>query len=368
VQNAFPSLRLGHENASETTDRAIEMLQETSGGTFFLWVHYLDPHWTYWAPEPYRSAADTEPGAPFTLYDDVRSGRLPIGKMIHHNEMAAPELERVRSLYAGEVAYVDAEVGRLVDAALVGPRAGSTYIVFTSDHGESVGEQGYFFSHGDLVNEASIRVPMIIRPPGGAVRRSVATPASLVDLAPTLLELAGASIPSKVQGTSLARLMTPSEAGESAARPHPIFGESDLSYLSENPLPTIPGEAGKLRFIRTGPYKLVRVPRDHAAARRLDPALGSASAGRRNSLGFEEATRLGPSAPDLVSLYDLSTDPGETRDLSAEEPERLAAMLHALDGWLSAFSGLPGSERTGSQELLDGLRSLGYVDPGGGGS
>jgi arylsulfatase A-like enzyme len=367
--NRFEALRMGREDAAETTDRALEALAEVGGAPYFLWVHYLDPHWIYWAPEPHRSAADARPGEPFRLYDDVRSGRVKIGEMIHRNAMSREEVERVRSLYAGEVSYIDAEVGRLLDAALAGAGARSTLVVFTSDHGESLGEHGYFFSHGDQVHEPSLRVPLIVRPPAGGAGKVVREPVGLVDVMPTALEILGAPIPARIQGislTSLAGADGGAGGGPAAAAARVLFGESDLSYLAENPLLTIPGEAGKMRSIRSGSLKLVRIPRDVEAARRVDPDLGASNAGRRNALGFEEATRLGPSGPDVVALYDLAADPAETRDLAPEEPARSAALLEALDAWVRASAGPPGAEREGSRELLEGLRSLGYVDPGGG--
>lgn len=363
--NRFPSLRSGREDATETTDRAIRELARLSGRPYFLWVHYLDPHWTYWAPQPYRDEADTAAEASFTLYDDVRRGSLPIGEMIHHNRMDPADVARVRSLYAGEVAYMDAQVGRLVDAALSLPQAGSTLVVFTADHGESLGEHDYFFSHGDLVDEPGMRVPLIVRLPGGKTRAIIGAPVSLVDVMPTFLELMGAPIPSRIQGRSLGPMIHGEmNAAYENSQNHMVFGESDLSYLGTNPWPTIPGEAGKLRSVWAGRYKLVRIPHDHDRARALDPELGSGSAGRVNAFGFEEATRLGGSSPDVVRLFDLASDPSELDDIAGKEPERTAEMGRALDAWLSTMAGRESAERSGSRELLEGLKSLGYVDPG----
>jgi len=364
--NRSAELRIGDETATETTDRAIRTLGRAESRPYFLWVHYLDPHWIYWAPEPYRSETDTEPGLAPDVYDAVRTGRARIGEVIHRNTMKAEEISRINSLYAGEVTYVDHEVGRLLDRALGGPRGSSTVVIFTADHGESLGEHDYYFSHGDLVHEASMRVPLLIRSAGEDRGRAIGTPASLVDIVPTALELLGTHIPAEISGRSLTRSMSfdLGEIGEGPRRP--IFGESDLSYLAEDPYLTIPGEAGKMRFIREGRYKLVRTPHDVEAARLLDPELGEETHGLENAFGFAEATKLGPSRPDEISLFDLSVDPGETADISADEPEVTQALVRTLNEWLAGTVRMEAGSRQAGEELLDTLKSLGYVDSGGG--
>ncbi|MBW2241953.1 MAG: sulfatase-like hydrolase/transferase [Deltaproteobacteria bacterium] len=142
--------------AKEVTDRALAWLKGTHD-PFFLWVHYYDPHAAYEPPEPW---AGRFPGRP----------------------------------YAGEIAYVDAELGRL----LAGARAlghEPSIVAATSDHGESLGEHGER-THSILVYDSVLRVPLILSGPGipsgsvasGLVEKGVV---SLVDLAPTLVNLAG---------------------------------------------------------------------------------------------------------------------------------------------------------------------------------
>jgi arylsulfatase A-like enzyme len=93
-----------------------------------------------------------------------------------------------RAQYAGEVEYVDAEIGRLL--AALGERGPDTVVVFVADHGESIGENDFWFTHGRYLSEALVRVPLILRAPGltPGVRDDVA---GLLDLAPTLLALLG---------------------------------------------------------------------------------------------------------------------------------------------------------------------------------
>lgn len=361
--NRFPYLLIGKETAVETTDRAISMLQVLAGHPFFLWVHYLDPHWTYQPPQPIRDAVDPRPGEHVAIYEDVREGRVKIGDMIHHNSMTPDELERLRALYAGEVRYIDREVDRLLEAVAESAGAKGAVVVFTADHGESLGEHSYYFSHGDLVYEPTMRVPLIISLPGVEQGREISVPVSLVDLFPTLLRILDVEPPDSVQGRNLAHLMSNHEPSPEALTA-PVFGESDLSYLEQNPHLTIPGEAGKMRFIRSGTFKLVKTPRDHEKARRISPALGEGRE-RLAAWGFEEKTRLGESGADLVELYDLASDPGETTDISEAAPDLATAMLNELDKWTIATMARRSKRLGVSRDLLETMRTLGYLDSGG---
>ena len=362
ILNRFPALRITAETASAVTDRAVAALDELSGRPYFLWVHYLDPHWPYQPPEPWMGQTDTMPAAPLTIYDDLRTGKVNIGEMIHDNKMPPAEVERLASLYAGETNYLDGEVGRLIEA--VGSSAGSssTIIVFTSDHGESLGEHRYYFSHGDQVYQPSMRVPLIIQVPGAGAR-TIESPVGLADITPTILDLARIPLPSELDGVSILPRVTPETAAAHAGDAHGfLFGESDISYLKENPWVTIPGEAGKVRYVRQGPWKLVRYPRDIAAARRFDETLGTVNEGLVTPLGSNETTKLGVSSPDIIELFDLGADPSELNDLSKKEAARATAMTHALDAWLISRLAPAGSQRPDEKELLEQLKSLGYVN------
>jgi len=362
--NRFDATRPFPELADTTTNRAIDMLRRVENRPFFLWVHYLDPHWTYDPPEPFRAQVDPSPGEPIAVYDDIDAGRVKIGDVIHHNAMPPEEVERLNALYAGEVRFLDDQLKRLLDAVAASPAASRTLIVVTADHGESLGEHDYWFSHGDRVYQPSLHVPLIIHLPGQEKGRRILEPVSLIDIAPTLLDMFGLGDHAGHDGRSLAGLLVPGgDAPAEDAEPHELYAESDLSYLPQNPLPTIPGEAGKLRAMRLGRYKLILVPHDHARARRLDPGLGARDAGKRTVLGFKERTTLGPSAPDVYELYDLREDPGETRDLSTVEPELTRLLADRLDAFLRNAIGDASSDRKKKdKDLLETLKSLGYIE------
>ncbi|HZE88119.1 MAG TPA: sulfatase-like hydrolase/transferase, partial [Verrucomicrobiae bacterium] len=365
--NRFETLKYGHETGDETTDRAVRVLAALGDRPWFLWVHYLDPHWPYWPPEPWRSRADTEPGTPFTLYDDVGSNRIPIADLMYRNALPAATVSRAVSLYAGEVSYTDYQVGRLLDALAAAGKRERTLVVITADHGEALGEHGYFFSHGAQVYEPSIRIPLVVIPPSGGAGRTVPTPVSLVDLFPTVLEMAGVPVPASVDGRSLAPYLRGDPVELPAAGREPVYSESDLAYHRDNPFTTIPGEAGKIREVRLGDLKLVRFPRDVAAAKRIDPALGSGNAGLRNPLGLPEMTKVGASSPDVWELFDLANDPLERRNLYDASSPGAARLRIALEA--RAVAAGPGETvpADDQRELLHGLESLGYIDRGGDG-
>jgi arylsulfatase A-like enzyme len=165
-------------NAAEVTDRALAWIARPGSGPWFLWVHYFDPH------HPYQ----TPPGAP-------HFGDRPID---HHD---------------AEIAHVDAQLGRLL-AGL----GGATLVVVTADHGEAFGERGVSF-HGKNLHEEQTRVPLVIATVGDSPRapRALATPVSLVDVAPTVLDLAGVALPTGMNGRSLAAAVL--GTGPAPARP-----------------------------------------------------------------------------------------------------------------------------------------------------
>src|SRR4051794_28678209 len=109
--------------ANETTDHALAWLAQQKGGPFFLWVHYYDPHYPYTPPEAYRAKFAQQP-------------------------------------YYGEVAFMDAELGRLV-SSIKGPLA----IVIAGDHGEGLGDHGEM-QHGNLMYQSTMHVPLLLIAPG----------------------------------------------------------------------------------------------------------------------------------------------------------------------------------------------------------
>ncbi len=183
--------------ARQTTERALAWLARAEE-PFFLWVHYQDPHGPYDPPDGYADtfAPERDPDEPPLprLESSLATGGIPAYQ-------ALPGLTRAseyRARYADEIRYADHWIGEL----LASPRLRDAIVVFTADHGESLGEGGHYFMHGTTTLPPEAHVPLLVRAPGVAPAR-IATTVSHVDIAPTILELAGVPAPSGMRGVAL---------------------------------------------------------------------------------------------------------------------------------------------------------------------
>jgi arylsulfatase A-like enzyme len=179
---------------------------------FFVWIHLFDPHTPYSPPEPYKSQYASSP-------------------------------------YDGEVAYVDSLLGSLF-SALAGRRLDQrTTVLFTSDHGEGLGEHGEQ-AHGLFLYDSALRVPLILKDPSSSLRnRVVADQVRSLDIAPTLIELFGLSKPDLMEGLSL----LPLARGEGEPSPRVA--------LSETYFPFYHFEWSPLHSIRTLNFKYIEAPK-----------------------------------------------------------------------------------------------------------
>lgn len=278
--------------AQFATSRALRWLERERDPArpFFLFVHYMDPHNRIDPPEPYLSLFANGPeGAAINRYDAM-------------------------------IAYTDQELGRLVDGlARLGLE--DTLVVVTGDHGEGLMEHGYM-THGVQIYEESVRVPFVVRWSGRVApgsRRS--EPIELVDLAPTLLELAG--VPEqweRSRGRSLADAWTAS--GELEPEREVFLFRRPYADTVKSGIPVRGVQYG----LRAGRWKLIWGPDE----------------GR-------------------VELYDLAADPGESEDLSGEEPERVAAMRARIETLLAESDTSEPVEDSSTEIDREKLRALGYV-------
>lgn len=295
------------------------------GRPWFLWVHVMDPHWTYDPPAPWRTLFGPEDPRPARLYEALRTRRRTIGPVIFRNSMPADEVAAFVDLYDAEIRFTDEALGGLLDRLEREGLAERTAVCVTSDHGESLGENDYFFEHGDLGSQPEIHVPMAIVAPGGVPSgvRVAATTRS-VDLAPTLLALAGLEPEGQMRGVSLLGLARGEETEDRVC-----FGETDRSLHEENTRREVDGIAGKWRWVRRGRHKLLHVPRSGGVVERR--------------------------------LFDVEADTLETRDLAGANPGLAAEFGALLDAWLAEDRREEREYRV-TPELYETLRSLGYVN------
>jgi choline-sulfatase len=278
--------------AGESVAHAIAWLKKTPRRPFFLWLHLYDPHSPYDSPEPYRTEYRSHP-------------------------------------YDGAIAYADHELGSLMVWLKQNHLYDSSLIAVLSDHGESLGEHGED-EHGFFVYNATVHVPLIVKPPAGsgiaAGRRR--EPVETTAVAPTLLQLAGAkgarqpvdSIYAQFQshallGNTLSKLSDEDRAGGEAA--------GDLAY-SETFYPFSSFGWSPLHALESERFHFIEAPKPE--------------------------------------LYDLETDPGETRNLAAEQPATVAVLQEQMQAFLAhnPFAHQDAGAGNLSPDAQEKLRALGY--------
>ncbi len=182
---ARESNRAQPENrAASLTDAAIAWLDaRPQQSPFLLWVHYQEPHGPY-APPAAPPAASAGPELPRSATQSGR-GAIPRYQWLGHGRLAEYEAR-----YAGEIAEVDRQLGRLLAALHQRGLFERSVVVFTADHGEAFGEEDLYCAHGEGLQEVLLRVPLLLRAPGLApgVRRDAVR---LIDVVPTVLALLG---------------------------------------------------------------------------------------------------------------------------------------------------------------------------------
>jgi choline-sulfatase len=251
----------GAERASaDTAERALAHLAQPASGPRFVWVHFFDPHAPYAPPEPFRTR--------------------------HHDRP-----------YLGEVAAMDAQLARVVDAFTRGAREPAV-IVIAGDHGEGLGEHGEQ-QHGDLIYDATMRVPLVLAGPGVAPGVSD-EPVSTRRVFHTVLDWAG------LDGAGSLRAPTPEV----------VVGEAMRPFLSYGWQPQVMAVQGAHKAIRAGRVEAYDVVADPAESRDL----GDTPLSRE----LRDALRDYP-VPSLAG-------PPPSDGLGAEEKRQLASLGYVSGG------------------------------------
>jgi arylsulfatase A-like enzyme len=193
------------------SDRAINALNRSTGRKQFFWFHYFDPH------PPYGASSGEQTLTKRDIMQGLREGS-------GHPRVI---LERAKKLYDSDVDYLDASLDRLFRALANEESKFETHIVVVSDHGESLGE-GDSVGHGLRLNEAELRVPAFIISP--RVQPAISTDvASAIDVAPTLLSLAGIEMEGTIlAGRDLTRPAPPDSRAFAMRRTFRKSGNSEL--------------------------------------------------------------------------------------------------------------------------------------------
>lgn len=300
--------------------RAVEFLRRRDPTRpFFLNLSFHRPH------------PPVDPPAVFwDLYADRELPPVPVGSWAAQNDVPVNDLNawrgrlpermlaRLRRGYYAQIAHIDNQIGRLL-IALRRHRAGPTWIVFTSDHGEMLGDHHLF--RKTFAYEGSARTPLVICPPEGCGRRMCGAPVGQEDLMPTLLEAAGAEVPPGVEGRSLLPLLeqSPEEAGWRSY----VHGEHSACYAPDHGMQYLTD--GRVKYVwhtQSGCEQLFDLESDPEERTDLaaDPEYGDLLALWRRGMVDELAPRTADGLSDGRRLI-----PG--RSLPAVRPELLGSGL-----------------------------------------
>jgi arylsulfatase A-like enzyme/Tfp pilus assembly protein PilF len=267
---------------NEVADAAVRWLGERKGGgPFFLWTHFYDPHAPYTPPSPFREEFAGRP-------------------------------------YDGEIAFADAQVGRVLQALETAGHRDDTVVIVAADHGESLGDHGER-THAVLVYESTLHVPLLMAGPGVPAGRDVSARVGLVDVLPTALGLLGVRAPAGLVGRDLRPAFAERKLPAQGLYAESLFGRLNCRWSS-------------LRVFYDGDWKLIE--------------------------GAEP------------ELFDLAADPGETTNRAAdlERKADLDRMRRSLQAAVRAMA--PDGDRARpnpvTAEAEEALRSLGYTAGSGG--
>jgi tetratricopeptide (TPR) repeat protein len=268
---AAPDRPLGQVQrpGADTVAAALSWLDRQASTRFLLFVHIYEPHRPYTPPARFAAAGP----------------------------------------YDGEVEHSDEIVGQLLDRLRAKDVYDRSTIVLLSDHGEGLGDHGED-EHGIFLYRETIRVPLIIKPPGSRGRgQRVASPVQHVDIMPTLLDIAGATVANDLRGRSLRPLLEGSG---------PV---AETSIYSESLSPRYHFGWSELYALTDGRYRFIRAPRDE--------------------------------------LYDLTQDPGELSSIAGDRPTVHTAMRRALENIVA--NAQVDAPVAVSDEDRQKLAALGYV-------
>ena len=263
--------------AGVVTDHALDWLKRNAQRKFFLWAHYYDPHAPYDPPEPYRH-------------------------------------QYAKSLYDGEIAYMDEQVGRLLDGLDQLALTSRTLVIAVGDHGESLGEHGEA-THGIFLYDATLHVPLIVAGPDVPRGKVISDQVRSIDLHPTVMEFLRLPASSEAQGVSLWPLI---EQG-THVRSNYSYGETlyPRTYMGWS----------ELRAMRTDTWKFILAPHPE--------------------------------------LYNLEHDPGETRNLIPNHPaeaDQLQKKIWEIAGTQARTEKV--ATVAVDEQTRQELASLGYVNGG----
>jgi arylsulfatase A-like enzyme len=299
--------------ADKATNKAINWLHKNKEKKFFLWVHYFDPHFPYYE------------------HADLHNLLFKVKKKEEKKSLS--KTEDIIYRYDREIAFADFYIGRLLDVIKKWNLESDTIIIFTADHGESLGEHDYT-GHGKYLYEPSLYIPLIIKHPekileGKIIKREV----SLLDIMPTILDFLG--IPTKIilLGESLVPLITGNDQEKYNRLHYFISFKTDLANIP------ILSNVKRSQFAKSFPERIALL---------------------------KDNIKVIYSANDnTLEMYNIKSDPPEIENLANKNDELSKKLTSELILW---FNKTKSSGYTKNKYLLlkekdiKVLKSLGYIN------
>ena len=364
---------LSHRDVSTkvVTDAALAEIDAAvaDGRPFFLFAHYFDPHYDYLPPAPYDRLFDPDYAGPGGWDDFLRNERISLedptqpGK--RRRVISERDLENVWARYAGELAWTDAQIGRLLDRLDEHGIAERTVVIVTADHGDE------FFEHDSLghrrtLHEEVVQVPMILRLPEVLpANRRVEGIVSTIDILPTLLELLEITPEESLEESLVSDSFLPLIRGEEEGGERSALGRIVRHRRVEMQIPMpggrVPAGGSRIQVLETFRKGPIKITRERAWVRADDATPGAVA---------REVDRYygGGRNQDLLRWIDLDAHPEEAE--ADHRPEfsdpRARAALRAFHDRYARLIAVRGRAREvtdadGVRSILDGL---GYAEGG----
>ncbi len=310
-----------YPHMEEMISRTADWFQSPPRQPFFLYLHSMNVHGPYRVPtEASEKVLGRPPSEEFTYYGDLMKGILSNGQLELREQVGDTYLESLTDKYDTAVRYSTDQLAEFFALMAQNQLYDDALIIVTADHGEELFDHGGF-SHGWSLHSESLHVPLFIKLPGQRQGGVVESRVNLIDLFPTILEVAGIRSELNLDGSSLVPLILGN-------------GDPDSDQERERLTQTDWDRRCVARGISARGFRLVEIERNYEGLR------------------------------NVVRMYDLAGDPREEDDVSAQHPQivqELRRELHRRFDELARAAG-PQPENRKGQLDQERLRALGYVE------
>jgi len=305
----------------ETFQQAAEWIQKNKNHNFFIWMHLFNyPHAPYNAPAPFNQMFMSNRAPRNLPISKEKEQFLSVG--VIPSWVAVDNITDANyyiSQYDGEIAFADSLIGGLLDTLKKEEVDKNTIIIISSDHGESLGERGVYFQHGDCVYNEQIRVPLIINGPIVPQGLVIKYPVQLIDIMPSLADMLGIKLDAVIEGKSF--------------------------------FPFTSNRAVNFAFSEVNATKVVGGSRENAQAQAIISVDWK--------LIYE---KLDLGRKFSYELYNLETDPQELHNLAQTEREKFEFMKQKLETWINRSKlKVERKIKPLDEEAQKKLKSLGYL-------